>query len=190
MINKALIFVKQSLDQYLRNGFGLNESMVILNSLVSSNEEKMPGINQNKMVISLINIEQETLQPFNTRYKNINVGNYSEVNQEVRFNLDVLFTANFDDYEESLKFLTATVSYFQGNSSLTSATSTNIPEGISKLNLDIETLTYHETHSLWSAMGAKYQPSIIYKLRLVTVQSGEIKQLGKTVSNISQSVIP
>ena len=184
MINKALVFVKNTLDQYLRSAFGLNEAAVILNTLVSSNDDKMPDANENKMVVSLINLEQETLQSFNTRYKSIKAGGYSEVNQEVRFDLDVLFTANFDDYEEALKFLTATVSFFQGNSSLTSSTSSGISEGILKIDLDIKTLTYHETHSLWSAMGAKYQPSIIYKLRLITDQSGEIKQLGKSVKDV------
>jgi hypothetical protein len=28
-------------------------------------------------------------------------------------------------------------------------------------------------HSLWTAMGAKYQPSIVYKARLITIQSYE-----------------
>ncbi|NOQ27730.1 MAG: DUF4255 domain-containing protein [Bacteroidales bacterium] len=177
MINKALIFVKNTLDQNLRNNFELNESVVVLNSLVSGNEEKISKINQNKMVISLINVEQEIQQPFNTRHNSVNKTGYTDVNQAVNFNLDLLFTACFDDYEEALKFLTATISYFRANSSLTSSNSSNIPQGISKLELDMKTINYNETDSLWSAMGAKYQPSIIYKLRLLSVQASGIVKL-------------
>ena len=45
----------EELDQYLRNKFGLDERKVVLNNLIDGNGS-LPLINQNKVVISLINI--------------------------------------------------------------------------------------------------------------------------------------
>ncbi len=63
----------------------------------------------------------------------------------------------------------------------------NIPEGLDKLHFDNEKITYHQMHSLWTAMGAKYQPSVIYKMRLVTFQGNEAAAFTPAISTISTS---
>jgi len=64
----------------------------------------------------------------------------------------------------------------------------NIPTGLTKLEFEIEKITYHQMQSLWTAMGAKYQPSVIYKLRLVTIQGNETAGFIPAVSQISNLV--
>jgi hypothetical protein len=56
------------------------------------------------------------------------------------------------------------------------------------LNFEIENASYFEIHNLWSAMGAKYQPSIIYKVRHVTVQGNEIKAIAGAVTDVNAKV--
>ena len=34
---------------------------------------------------------------------------------------------------------------------------------------------YMQMHNLWTALGAKYKPSMIYKMRLITVESNQIE---------------
>lgn len=172
MINTALQFTKEMLDQFLRNRYNLDESKVLLNCLIESNGQ-VPQINQNKVVISLINLEKETLKPFYVRNQKMSNGNYAEVSPSERYNLMVLISANFDDYSETLKFLDAVILFFQMNPSLDVHSSANIPAGLNKLEYEIEKITYHQMQGLWTAMGAKYQPSVIYKTRLVTVHGGE-----------------
>jgi len=172
MITKALQFTNDVLDQFLRNRFGLDESKVLLNSLVEAGGS-LPLINQNKVVISLINIEKETARPFYVRNQQLPGGNFSDINPAERFNLDLLISSNFDDYTETLKFLNAAIVFFQVHASLDSSSFSNIPAGLTKLEFDIEKVTYHQMQSLWTAMGAKYQPSVIYKMRLITIQANE-----------------
>lgn len=187
MINKALQFTRDTLDQFLKNRFALDESQVVMNNLIDSNGS-IPSINQNKVVISLINVEKETTKPFNIRNHQLSNGNYVNVNPAERFNLDILISSNFDDYSETLKFLNAVILFFQVNTSLTANSSAAIPKGLNKLEFDIEKLTYQEMNSLWSALGAKYQPSVIYKMRLLTIQGFEAEGFVTAVSTMVNEV--
>ncbi len=187
MIGKALQFTQSILDQFLRNRYNLDESIVVLNNVVDSSGA-IPISNSNKIVISLINIEKETSKPFYIRNQKLTNGNFAELNPEERYNLDLLVSSNFDDYNETLKFLNASILFFQINNCTDSSTYSSIPKGLAKLEYDIEKVNYHQMHSLWTAMGAKYKPSAIYKTRLVTVKGNEPSSYTSAITNQSNLV--
>jgi len=186
MINKALQFTSDVLDQFLRNRFGLDESKVILNNLIESNGA-VPEVNQNKIVISLINVEKETLKPFYQRNQRLTGGSYSELSPAERFNLDLLISSNFENYNETLRFLNSVLVFFQVNHTLDASVSSSIPAGLNKLEFEIERITYHQMQSLWTAMGAKYQPSVIYKMRLITIQGDQPDGFTTAISSTANS---
>lgn len=186
MMMSALQFTNDILDQYLKNKFSLDESKVILNNIIDTSGS-IPLANQNKVVLSLINIEKETSKPFYVRNQKLSNGNFSDVNPSERYNLDLLITSNFDDYGETLKFLNAAIQFFQVNVCLDSSSFSSIPKDIDKLEFDIEKISYHQMHSLWTAMGAKYQPSVVYKMRLITIQGNETKGFIKNVRQTSNT---
>jgi hypothetical protein len=187
MISKALHFTSDVLDQFLRNRFNLDEGKTILNSLIEANGA-IPQANQNKIVLSLINIEKETAKPFFNRGQQQTDGNYADIPTAERFNLDLLISANFDDYNETLKFLNASILFFQLNNVLDSTKSAAIPAGITKLEFEIEKINYQQMQGLWTAMGAKYQPSVIYKMRLLTIQGDEAIGLTPAVTSTQNTV--
>ncbi|WP_158992480.1 DUF4255 domain-containing protein [Mucilaginibacter sp. L196] len=189
MIAQAMQFMNSSLDQFLRNRFGLDESKVVLNNLIESNGS-IPTINQNKLVISLINVEKETNKAFYNHNRKLTNGNFSDVSPSERYNLIVLVSSNFDDYSETLKFLNAAILYFQANTVLDAQTSSNIPAGLHKLEFEVEKISYHQMQGLWTAMGAKYQPSIIYKMRLITIQANETEGFIPAVLQYSTTINP
>jgi len=187
MINKALQFTGDVLNQFLKNRFSLDENKVLLNNLVEANGSA-PAENQNKVVISLINIEKETAQPFYVRNKKMEGGDFAVTNPGERYNLDILISSNFDDYSETLKFLNAVISFFQAHSTLDNHSFPSAPTGLIKLEFEIEKISYHQMQSLWTAMAAKYHPSVIYKMRLVTIQADEAKGFIPAISTISNNV--
>jgi len=182
---RALQFTNNILDQYVRNAFGLDESKVTLNNVIDSSGT-VPAANQNKIVLSLINIERETMKPFYVRNQKMSDGNFADIHPEQRFNVDLLVTSNFDDYKDTLNYLNTVIQFFQANVRMDAHSFANIPEGISKLEFDIEKLNYSQMHSLWTAMGAKYQPSVIYKMRLLTIQANESGGFVQSVQQTEQ----
>ena len=58
-----------------------------------------------------------------------------------------------------------------------------MPTGFNKLEFHIAKLDYLAMQNLWTAMGAKYMPSVVYKMRLIEVQANEITGF---TSNVNQ----
>ena len=85
-------------------------------------------------------------------------------------------TANFsgNNYAEALKFLSGSISYFQRHPVLTRQTTPDMDSRIEKLVLDIENLSIQDMSNLWSSLGGKYMPSILYRIRMVTFDSDEM----------------
>lgn len=184
MINRAIQFASDILNQFIKNRFGLDENRVLLNKLIDGNGS-LPQINQNKIVISLINIEKETAKPFYNRNNCLANGSYADISTDERYNLDILISSNFDDYNETLKFLNAVILFFQAHNFLDARSFQSMPAGLTRLEFVIEKINYQQMQGLWTAMGAKYQPSVIYKMRLITIQANEVEGFAAAVSNIS-----
>ncbi|QMV15975.1 hypothetical protein Vspart_03349 [Vibrio spartinae] len=186
MIDEALNYVRTVLSRQLSHQFGVDGEPAILNHLVESGGS-VPLSNQNKMVLTLINLEHETAKQFygGTR-PDYSTKTAQQVQPAIRFNLDILITAHFDVYSEALKFLSATIAFFQAHPTMTSQLFPDMPSSLDQLQFEIENSPYERTHNLWSALGAKYQPSIIYKVRHVTVQadqiSGEVARIQQTAN--------
>jgi len=187
VINSSLQFLRDVLNQFLRNRFGLEENNALLNVLIETNGS-VPEINHNKIVISLINIEQETVKAFNIRNQKLPGGNYADINPYERYNLHLLISSNFDDYNETLRFLGAVIAFFQSHYLMERSSFSNMPVGVNRLEFEIEKINYIQMQGLWTSMGAKYTPSVIYKMRLLTIQTEEVIAVNTAISQISNQV--
>ena len=189
MIEEALLFTQQSLNQFLMNRFGNRDKNVVLNVVVDD-DNSTPMINQNKMVISLINIENESSRPYYNKPQYTPNGSYTHVNPTERFNLDILITSNFQDYSETLKFLNGTLTFFQVNSTMSNQSHSFFPDALEKLHFELVKMNFDQMHSLWSAMGAKYRPSMVYKMRLISIQGEEVTTYNELVREVIENVVP
>ncbi|MEP0264353.1 DUF4255 domain-containing protein [Dokdonia sp.] len=185
MIQEAFQYTRNVFNQFIKNKFGVDEDAVVINTIVDQSGA-IPVGNQNKIIMSLIHIEQETVKPFYTKNQKVSNGNYVASPQTERYNIYVLVTSYFDDYNETLKFLNASIQFFQEHQSLDATINSDLPKGLQKLNFDLQKGgDYMQMHNLWSALGAKYQPSVIYKMRLVTIASTGIDEFVPKITKIS-----
>lgn len=190
MIDHALSYIARTLNRYLSNKFDLEADPVVLNNLVESNGTP-PLKNQNKMVFTLINLEHETAKQYYGGYvPSTDPNTTSKTQPSIRFNLDLLLTANFDVYEEALKFLSSSIAFFQATPCFARSQFPDMPRQLEQLQFEIENASYEKTHNLWSALGAKYQPSIIYKVRHVSIDAAQIDGEVAQVQGIQSEVNP
>ncbi|MEL6560034.1 MAG: DUF4255 domain-containing protein [Bacteroidota bacterium] len=170
MLYKSLHVIVAELNAHLKTRFQLSENKAILGTILNE-EGTVPEENKNKIVCTLVNLEQDTNIPFNPIYRRQG----DKLLQEqvpLNFNLDVLFTALFGNYDEALKFLSATIYFFQGKSLFDHENSKGLPPQVPQLSMEVIKLSYHEAHSLWTAIGAKYMPSVLFKIRMLSYQEG------------------
>ncbi|EDP97200.1 DUF4255 domain-containing protein [Kordia algicida OT-1] len=190
MIEKAIRFTGKALNQFVKQKFGLDEDVVVINSIIDQNGT-VPRANQNKVVISLIHVEQDNVKQFYNRNQTLDNGNFVRKPVSHRYNLFTLITPNFDDYGEALKFLDASIQFFQINQLIDATINAEIPPELGKLEYEFQKgENYMQMQNLWTALGAKYQPSVIYKIRLVNIASDEIEGFDTAVKSINTNAKP
>jgi hypothetical protein len=182
MIYQALNSVTRALNQHLVRKFSLRGQQAAVLGAVLSQAGTIPEHSLNKIVVTLINLEHETAVPFTPSYlkqgPKTNPWQRQE-NQPYNFNLDVLITAVFEDgnYDEGLKFLSEAIFFFQRKNVFTDQNTQHLDRGIQELAFELVKLSYHQEHSLWGALGAKYMPSVLFKVRLLSFQNSQVEEV-------------
>lgn len=183
MIAKALTFITDFLNHQIKMSYGIDENRVVVSSLINPDGTIAENI-ENKIVISVINLEHETTVKSLNNYVTGDSNNYGKVSPPVYLNLYLLVSANYDsgNYVEALKMISRVISIFQENTYFNQQKNPEMQSPLEKLTFEIFNLPINELSHIWSGIGAKYVPSIIYKVRMITIQEGIVS---KEVSGLS-----
>jgi hypothetical protein len=125
------------------------------------------------IIISLVNVEENRISRDPRNYQRSGTDLLLK-NPPVHLNLTLLFTAirkNEMGYDSSLINLQAVIEFFQKQYVFDHANSSDLDPGIEKLILEMVSINMEQLNQLWSVMGGRYQPSVIYKMRMVTIDS-------------------
>ena len=127
----------------------------------------------NKMVVSLLNVERETAGGISAPVQCTQDG-YVRTQPPLLLNLNVMLAAVFDErqYAESLSVLSDTLRFIQ-----------SVPkfevEGVD-YTIEIVSVTTQDLNNVWTLLGGQYYPSVVCKIRRLTIDAGEIGTGGKT----------
>jgi hypothetical protein len=136
------------------------------------------GSSQNlndKVIASVVNIEQDgALRNLPFRRSSTGAGGLPEAIErppEIYLNVYVLFGANKSNYTVALQRISQVIAFFQRQFVFGPADLPVLgPLGLGKLIFDLYSTGFDELNQLWSVMGGKYIPSVIYKMRLAVIQ--------------------
>ena len=171
MISEAVSLVADHLNSYCARHFDLDDEIVVLSSIQDVGHQN-GALNQNKILISLINIEKDAAY---LNRQNLPGASQASIQQSfpLRFNLYIVLAANYenDRYQQGLKILSACIQFLNSYPVFDQRNSPNMSAGLDKLTLEIENLSLSELNSLWGMMGRHYLPSILYKIRMITIDS-------------------
>ncbi len=162
MIHNVIPIIGNLLNEYLKNSFGETEDRVVVTSVGSTTGTSTLEID-NKIMITLINVEEEKL------IRNTGYNQFGGTNPSIYINLYVLFAANFPDnnYREGLRFLSAVIYFFQGQHTFTAQNTPSLPAEVEKITVEIINLEFPVLSNIWSMLGGKYLPSMVYKLKML-----------------------
>lgn len=174
MISKTLSAISSFSSDYLRRMFSLDKDIVCLQPLVNLSQ----SLPDNKIHLLLVNIERETSRGIQFNKKTISDSHTQKKAPSWTLNLYILFAAVFSEkqYEESLQLLSGLFIFLQSNNIFT------IPQTNVTLNIEPVNLSFNELSNLWSINGSNYFPSVLCKVRLLDIDSDEIKQLQRVIS--------
>ena len=173
MIDTALILLRDELIAYLSNK---DSATVIVDNIGLFESSAGNGLTDN-IVISLVNIEEESSLKNQPALKRPFTGAALYKNPPVYLNLYVLFTCNYsgDSYRLALRRLSYTIQFLQSKNSF--SISSSISGGAADLadkdilnvrfTLELYTLTFEQINHLWGSLGGRQMPFVMYKLRLI-----------------------
>lgn len=175
LINIALGHVLVELNNY----FGLQsgheaESVVVAGSLFDL-DGNVNTETKNKVVLSMVNIEQDSVYKEVEAFKQTEGGRGQRIRPKISVNLYLLFVANLTIYTEAMKSIANVISFFQINPSFDYAdfVGTEGPKG--RMSFDLFSMTFEQQNNLWSVLGAKYMPSVVYKVGMLEIQDQQIE---------------
>jgi Pvc16 N-terminal domain len=88
------------------------------------------------------------------------------------------------NYAEALKLLSAVLGYFQGKPMFNAQSASTFPKGLERLTMEVVNLDVQGVNNLWGNLGVKYQPSVLYKARMFTVQEAWVVEQVPPISGI------
>jgi hypothetical protein len=194
MIHSVLEFLTQELNTFIKLKVGDPLTTRIFLSGVTN--EAGIAIPDQSLGLSLINIEEErTNKEQQSRFIN-SVGKVEKRNPEIQLNLYVLITANFqnkqannssDDYVEGLKQLSYAIAFFQSKNVFTPENSpalSGFDTSLRKIVVELYSYSFEQLYNFWSVVGAKYLPSVLYKVKTITIQENAIQESGEPIEQI------
>lgn len=184
MIDVAISHIAAQLNLSLRRTLQVGEDVVVLSNIVEQDGTLAQHV-ANKLVVSLVNIERDTLPHRPPGHGGTALGRMGQRNEPLYLNLMLMFAANFagSNYVEALKFISGTIAFFQGRPVLDHQNSPDLDHRIERLVLEMENLGLSDLSNLWSVLSGKYLPSVLYRVRMVAVDSSYVAaQVGRVAT--------
>lgn len=170
MINETLKFLSEEVNQFLTQKLGASpDQRIVLGDIVKVNKIDSAGTNflSNRGILSLINVEEERSVKHQGHPARSDTGVLNQ--SPLVLNLHIVFALNRTDYGESLKWLSCIIQYFQDQKVFTPLRNPSLNPRIQSLLVDMHSLSFEQLNQLWSVLGGYYLPSVLYKIRQITV---------------------
>jgi len=192
MIDKALNFICYQVNSYLQLKYNITDGtdLIQLDNVAWHDVADTNDKDKSSAFITLVNIEEDRISKSQENFVRNNDGSFSYKNPKIYLNLHLLFSANLNLYDESLKRLSYIIQFFQYRNVFNSLTTPGdlnhpFPNGVDELILDLYTLSFQDLNNLWGIMGSKYLPSVMYKLRLIIIDENFNVGNADLIQNIS-----
>lgn len=164
-----------SLKDYLEKKMGGNAT-VELDML-----RKEPDTQEHDIIITLLHIEEETSRKSQSFYwpappSDGQSGSKTHADKvikspDVDLNLEILISSHASKYESALKQISSVISIM--NSIKTAPRPENMSDKtfavIKSLNISLVNKTFEQHLSMWQTLGGSIVPSVVYKVRAITI---------------------
>jgi hypothetical protein len=186
MINETFKFLTEEINNYLSQKMGvITDKRLVWGNVGKALDNESGGSNalNGKAIMSLINVEEDRVAKQQENFIKSNTG-ITYKSPPLYLNLYVLIAVNRVDYGDSLKWLAFIIQFFQNQNVFTPISNPSLDIRIQKLIADLYTVNFEQLNQIWSILGGKYLPSVLYKVRQITIdedaidyESGFIKEI-------------
>lgn len=202
MIRTALEFLSEELNAYFKRkdpaNFGNVDCVVLSGLMTPDGKFTLPTDNGNenfKVILTLINLEEDRVAESQYNYQKVN-DKFLVVNPPLNINAYVLFSVFANHYPTALRLLSYIISFFQSHTVFDSEQYPQLNakvegdkswEKVGRLVTTLHGTTFEQQNNLWAALGAKYMPNAIYKVRTMSFVDTEAKMEAPPITEVTIS---
>jgi hypothetical protein len=189
MISKLLGFVTSELNKEI--SVPGQPATVVLCSIV--NEKGELNIQNGQLAVTLVNIEEERFLKVQVQREKRSADQIQFANPEIKLNLLLMLAVNpgsanpgTDNYLAAMDIFSKAITFFQGTSFFEKKQYPQLAPDIEQFSIELLSLSLEQQNQLWASLGAKYLPSVIYKVRLLFIDKslfGDNKTVIKAIDN-------
>jgi hypothetical protein len=199
MLRTTLEFLSGELKAYIERkdpAMFQNEIAVLASSLMKPDGTFAIGNAQNgetfRIVMTLVNLEEDRIAESQKYFSKVN-DKVEYSNPPVNLNAYVLFSAMGENYLSDLRLISYIVNFFQSNPvfeedrfpHLNAKVEPDKPWfKVQKLMVTLHPMTFEQQNNLWAAIGAKYMPSVLFKIRTLTFIDTEPKMEAPPITEV------
>jgi len=179
MIQIALTYIRDILNEHFKNEFSISENKVVLSNILKADGSGAQNVD-GKVVFFLISLDEETaLKNSTNRSFGSENGSFGHKSPSLHLNMQLLFCANFDSnlYPEGLSYISSLVRFFQINKRIELDLPTNSSRKRNNLNFELCKLDYAQLSHIWSSIGSKLMPSVLYKVGILVFDDMPLKKI-------------
>jgi hypothetical protein len=186
VIDRVLNFVRGQAELALRAALGTppNENHVEYSRIVGDNGQvDIKGT----LGMALIRLEEDRIFPSRTRTKIQGENTVHYTQPEMALTLHVLFAAApHEKYGQMLQALAVLVTWARANRSFSAEQHSDLAEnGIARLTLEFEALSYEGQNHIWGSLGGHFLPSFVLLIRFVPIRPDVITNVGRTIGEVA-----
>lgn len=193
MIYEAIQIISEQLNNYLTSA-GLSNLVTLQNvAMLETSEDNASKLN-GKVILTLINLEEESTLRNLPNYKVIDKQTTEYRNPPVNMNIYLLVSANCNTYTNSLRAISKTIEFFQGKKVFTSENTTYEEKedfdvlGSFKLIVELYTVSFEQLNHVWGTLGGRQLPSVIYKIQLVEIDRKALLGAEKVILHVNDTL--
>lgn len=187
MLDVAVAFLADEFNAYLLRRTGSLTLGKIIPGPLMDDAGKL-AITKGSVGFALINIEEDRVSRAQLPERVLVNGREITLAPELRLNLTLLAAADLSDYGMTLKALSQVMTFFQSHPVFTPGDYPGLDARIDQLSVEMLSVSHETLNQIWACLGAKYLPSVLYRVRVVVLQDREPEQIGAPITSISLDV--
>lgn len=164
MIDRALACLAKELDAHLQAKAGAGPGTVVLDRVVDDNG--LWAIPDDSVGMMLVNVQSDRVPKAPAAAGPLELGGPSASGPALHLSLWVLLAAQSREYPAALQHLSHTLAFFATHPLFTRASHPALGEGVDSVEVVLEPLDWEQLDQLWSFVGGRQVPSVVYRVRV------------------------
>jgi len=183
MIELALKFLSDEANGFMARRLGLDLGKLDVGPFVDYTTGAL-SIGMDTTRMTLFQIEEERVMREQLPVRQIVGGRELTLPPPLKVNLIVVISGRFQKYDQCLRQLSLLLTFFQAHPIFTPAGYPSMPAGIERLSIELLNYGPEQLNQLWTCLGSKHLPAMVYRVRMLWLQDVEPQGTGQPVTGI------